>query len=102
MVLWPFMADYNPDHRIKSSVFSSSCTFHPYGVNFFIFGAPGIPGRPGSAADLTISGRSPAAGPAAPAAFPAQEGGCATLALRALFKPEEDVLFRTAASPLLQ
>ena len=66
MVLWPFMADYNPDHRIKSSVFSSSCTFHPYGVNFFISGAPGIPGRPGSAADLTISGRSPAAGPAAP------------------------------------
>ena len=43
-----------------------------------------------------------AAGPAAPEAVPAQEGGCAALALRALFKPEEDVLFRTAASPLLQ
>ncbi|MBR6468194.1 MAG: hypothetical protein IKT16_08560, partial [Desulfovibrio sp.] len=45
-----------------------------------------------------------AAGPAAPAADwrQGQAASPADLALRALFKPEEDVLFQAAASPLLQ
>ena len=45
-----------------------------------------------------------AAGPAAPASGLGQgpAASSADLALRALFKPEEDVLFQAAASPLLQ